>query len=247
MKEKYWSLQQCPLFEQLSTDELQHLESQSRIRDYRRNCPVYLPADDASSVYLLTSGLVKICHLTPEGKESILAFVQPGEVFGELAIFGMDARDEYVETVEASKVVKIPAAEVRRLIATHCEISLEVTRMMGIRRQRIERRLKNLLFLTNRDRLVHLLLDLAEQFGVPEAGGIRLKIKLSHQDLAKLIGSTRETITVTFGQLRDLSLVDSHRRQILLKEPAQLASGVNRPVPCLNRADEPTAKMMFAV
>jgi hypothetical protein len=95
--------------------------------------------------------------------------------------------------------------------------------MIGLRRHRIERRLKNLLFLPNRDRLVNLLLDLAEQFGAHDNDGIRLRIKLSHQELGNLIGSTRETVTVLLGQLRSEGSVEGGRRLNCPRVPGEHA------------------------
>ena len=72
-------------------------------------------------------------------------------------------------------------------MTSELDIALGVTKLIGLRRQRIENRLKNLLFTSNQQRLGHLLLDLAEQFGANIEGGIRLGLKLSHQEIANLI------------------------------------------------------------
>ena len=87
MPEKLWHLKTCELFGRLSPEQIQRIESRSRSRTFPARSPVYLPSEKADSVFLLTKGLVKVCHLTGDGKESILAFVEPGELFGELAIF----------------------------------------------------------------------------------------------------------------------------------------------------------------
>jgi CRP-like cAMP-binding protein len=110
----------------------------------------------------------------------------------------------------------------------HPVVSMSLTRMMGLRRRRIERRLKNLLFLSNRDRLTHLLLELAEQYGEPGAEGVRLRIRLSHQDLASIIGSTRETVTGVLGELQGEGLVRVGRKKILIRRPERLAEQVER-------------------
>lgn len=238
MPEKLWHIKSCELFGHLSTEQLDRLESRSRSRTFPARSPIYLPSEKADSVFLLAKGLVKVCHLTVDGKESILAFVEPGELFGELAIFDGEERDEYVEAVEPSTVVMIPAEPLQQLIAQSADVSLGITKMVGLRRHRIERRLRNLLFLSNRDRLVHLLLDLAEQFGLHTDDGIQLRIKLSHQELGNLIGSTRETVTVILGQLKAERSVEGGRRKIVLTNPQRLARSVNRKAPC-----EPRPKM----
>ena len=233
MSEKIWHLKQCDLFQHLAPDELRLLESRCRIRKVPRGSPIYLPADDADGVLLVTSGRVKICGFSVDGRQSILAFIEPGELFGELAVLDESARDEYAEAVEASSVILIPADEIRRLMAAHAEVSLGVTKLVGLRRRRIERRLKYLLFRSNRERLIHLLLELAEQYGFETADGIALRIKLSHQDLANIIGSTRETVTVVLGELQNEGSLRLGRRKIVLRDVNRLARIVSTTPPQL--------------
>src|SRR3990172_1313713 len=128
MPEKLWRLKTCELFGRLSPEQIQRIESRSRSRTFPARNPVYLPSEKADSVFLLARGLVKVCHLTADGKESILAFVEPGELFGELAIFEGQERDELVETVEASTVVMIPAEEMKRLMAECTDVALRITK-----------------------------------------------------------------------------------------------------------------------
>lgn len=235
MPEKVWHLKSCDLLCRLPAEQLDRIESRSRSRSFPAKTPIYLPSEKADNMFLLVRGLVKVCHLTADGKESILAFVEPGELFGELAIFDSDLRNEYVEAIEPSTVVMIPADVVKQLMTQCNDLALGISKMVGLRRHRIECRLSHLLFLSNRDRLIHLLLDLAEQFGIPDRQGIRLRIRLSHQELGNLIGSTRETITVLLGQLKAEGSVGGGRRTIILTAPDRLARGLNRQVPCLSR------------
>ncbi len=226
MSEKTWYLKRCNPFEQLPSEELAKVESRCRTRTFPRSSPVYLPADEANGVLLLASGRVKICSVSAEGKQAILAFIEPGELFGELALFDASEREEYAEAVEASTVVLIPAVEVQRLMEAYSHVSMGITKLVGLRRKRIERRLKYLLFRSNRERLVHLLLELAEQYGNRTAAGVQLSIKLSHQDLANIIGSTRETTTTLLGELQLEGYLKLGRRQLTITNIDRLAASV---------------------
>ncbi|MCA9239423.1 MAG: Crp/Fnr family transcriptional regulator [Planctomycetales bacterium] len=228
MTESLWWIKQCELFRRLAPGELQRLEQHSRCRSFPAKSPLILPSDGAESVFLLTEGLAKLSHLTGDGRESILAFIEPGELFGELALFDDRKPEEYVETVERCTVVAMPAEEVRRLVNEHADLAVGVTRLVGLRRQRIERRLRNLLFRSNRERLIHLLLDLSEQFGVQTNDGVQLRVRLSHQDIASLIGSTRESVTVLLGELKSAGEIGGGRRRVVLTKPCQLAKSVGR-------------------
>ncbi len=235
MPKNFWSLKHCSLFSQLDEQQLQRIESRSRSKSFPTNSAVFLPTEDVEHVFLLTEGLLKVSHVTSEGKESILTFIEAGELFGELALFDGQARDEIVSTMKRSNVVMIPIAQMRQLIHERSDVALGITKLVGLRRQRIERRLKNLLFLSNRDRLVHLLLELAGQFGFASDEGIGLRVKLSHQELANLIGSTRETVTIILGQLNAEGSVSCGRRKIVLVRPEFLARSVGCDPPRVER------------
>ena len=239
MSEKLWYLKNCQLFQLLTPEDLRQVEASSRVRSFPKKAPIYLPADTSHDVFLLASGRIKLCHITPDGKQSILAFIDPGELFGELAMLDDGQREEYAEALEKSTVVLIPRATIERLMETHAHLTLGVTKMIGLRRRRIERRLKNLLFLSNRDRLVHLILDLVEQYGRNTEEGVALTIKLSHQELANVIGSTRETVTVLLGEMQLEGLLKVGRRKMILRKLESLAASVHRSVPELPRETSP--------
>jgi CRP-like cAMP-binding protein len=226
MANELWYIKQCDLFQQLLPTQLEQLESQCQTRQFARGDPVYLPEEQARHVLLLAQGRVKICSSRNEGKQAILAFIDPGELFGELAIVGPNKRENYAEAVEESAVVLIPEELMRQLIEQNSRISLSVTKLFGLRLRKIERRLKYLLFRSNRERLVHLLLELAEQYGQQGSEGIDLQIKLSHHDLACVIGSTRETVTVLLGELQNEGCIQLGRRRITITDLTRLAASI---------------------
>lgn len=245
MSSTFWHIRNCQLFRKLNPEEIQQVEANSRYRKIKKNEPIYLPADLADGVLLLVSGRVRICHLTPEGKQSILVFIEPGEIFGELALVGAAKREEFAEAAEKSELVLIPRQNIEQLMALHPDLTMGISKVIGIRRQRVERRLKNLLFRSNRERLIHLILELVEQYGRRKDDTVELGIKLSHQELANIIGSTRETVTVVLGQLQNEGMISLARRKILVNQLEQLASEVGAPVPSLALPPRPTAGLVI--
>ncbi len=231
MDEKYWYLKRCELFEQLDEAQIARLEAVSQVRVFDRNSLIYLPEDESDSVLLLVSGRVRIYHITTEGKQALLAFIDPGELFGELTVIGQSEREEFAETMEKSQIVKIPASAIHDLMAENPDVTLSITKLIGLRRQRFERRLKSLMFQPNRERLIFLLLELAERYAVLHPDGIALRIRLSHQEMANIIGSTRETVTVVLGELQQEGLLEVKRKQVVLKNLDQLASSIGAKPP----------------
>ncbi|MBX3424183.1 MAG: Crp/Fnr family transcriptional regulator [Pirellulales bacterium] len=234
MTERLWYIKSCELFRRLSTAQLAALEARSRTRAFARGSTIYLPQDLADGVLLLAEGRAKIGSYSAEGKQTILAFIDPGEVFGELALMGGEQREEFAEAIEKSLIVAIPRDLMVQLVEENPALSLGVAKLFGMRRLRIERRLKYLLFRSNRDRLIHLVLELAERYGRQTDAGVELKIKLSHQDLASVIGSTRETVTVLLGELQNEGLIQLGRRRLTILDLEKLAGCVESTAPQLS-------------
>jgi CRP/FNR family transcriptional regulator, cyclic AMP receptor protein len=234
MNEKIWVLKRCQLFELLTPEECRRLESGAEMRTFRRQEIIYFPTDPGQSVLVLSRGRVKIKSVTVSGKETILTFIEPGEVFGELALLDAEPRREFAEAVEEARVLAMPRGNLLWLMEHRPDVALHVTRLLGFRRRRIENRLRNLLFRSNRERIACLLLELLETYGRPADGGWEIRLRLSHQDLANLIGATRERVTVTLGQLQRAGLIAVSRRRLVVLDRARLtteAEGVAEPAP----------------
>ncbi len=227
MNEKYWYLKKCPLFNQLSPHQIREVEASCFSREFSRGEVVYLPSDMSDSVLLLARGRVRIYHVTSEGKQAILSFIEPGEMFGELSLFNPDRRDEYAEAAGQSLVVLMPRDTIYSLMTRHPQISYSLTKLYGLRLRRIERRLKSLLYRSSRDRLVHLLLELAEKYGQQTNNGLMIDLRISHQEMASTIGATRETVTITLGELQSEGLIEVHRRRVYLQQVDRLSGSVD--------------------
>lgn len=227
MNEKYWYLKQCPVLTELTSVQIQSLESECFSREFARGETIYLPSDMGHSVMLLARGRVRIYHVTEEGKQAILGFVETGELFGELSAFSGSLRDEFAEATEKSLVVLMPRQTVQQLMRDHPSVSMKLTSLFGLRLKRIERRLKSLLFRSSRDRLIHLLLELGERYGRRTPDGLLIAQKISHQDMASIIGATRETVTITLGELQDEGILSIDRRRVTLKDFDGLAQSAD--------------------
>ena len=126
MSDAVWFLKRCPLFERLSPSECRRLETRSRIRSYRKGEVVYFPNEPGEHVLLLTRGRVKIVSRLPDGRESILALIEPGELFGELALFDASPRNEQAETVNDCQVVAIPRKDILDVVDRRPEFALSI-------------------------------------------------------------------------------------------------------------------------
>jgi CRP-like cAMP-binding protein len=235
MVNQFWYLKSCDIFRSLGSAQLARLESRSKYRKFEAKELIYLPNDHGDSALLLASGRVKMYHVTTEGKQSVLAFIDPGELFGEMAVLDAGDREEFAEAMEPSSIILIPGAEIQRVMAEQPVVSIEMTKLIGLRRRRIERRIKSLLYRSPRERMVCLLLELAERYGERSGEGLLLNVRLSHQEMSNVIGTTREMVTVMLGELRSQRMIDIRRRRIVLVQPARLAESVGETIPRLSR------------
>jgi CRP/FNR family cyclic AMP-dependent transcriptional regulator len=222
MSDRIWFLKRCPLFERLTPAESHRLEANSTLRSFSRRQIIYFPGEAGQTVLVLARGRVKIKSVTSDGRESILAFIDEGELFGELAILDAAPRGEFAEAVEPSQVLAVPRDDIVWLMERRPEVALHVTKLFGFRLRRVENRLRNILFRSNRERVVALLLELLDSHGQKDADGWEIRLRLSHQDLANLIGATRETVTVTLGQLQRDGLIEVRRQRIRVLKRARL-------------------------
>jgi len=138
MQDKHWFLKRCDLFGKLHPEQLACLEARCRIGEFPRGKLIYLPSDAGEACFLLAAGRVRIFGVSPEGKQSIAAFIEPGDLFGELAIFESTRRDEFAEAAEKSTIVLMPGDAVRALALDNPTLSLGITKLIGLRRRRIQ-------------------------------------------------------------------------------------------------------------
>lgn len=230
MSTKIWFLKRCRLFEQLTPAQCDRLDRSAVMRDFGRGDLIYFPNQPGTSVLLLAKGRVKIKHITPEGKEAILAFIDEGELFGELALLDGATRDEYAEAVASSQVLAIPREDLLWLVEQRPDVALHIMKLVGLRRRRIENRLRNVMFCSSRERVVGVLLELLETHGQPKGDHFELTLRLSHQEIASLIGATRETVTVVLGRLQLERLIDVRRRRIVVLDREGLVRALDEPV-----------------
>ncbi len=211
---KHWYLKHCDLFERLTPDQATQLERRAVMRGFRKGELIYVPGDPGHSVLVVARGRVRIKGITPDGKEFILAYVDEGEIFGEHGLFDEGPREEFAEAAEACELLALPREVLLAVLDQRPDVVLQITKLIGLRRKRVETRLRNLLFRSNRQRVAGVLTELLDSHGERNGRGWAIRIPLSHQELAGLIGATRETVTITLGQLQLDGLIRVQRRNI---------------------------------
>lgn len=165
MNEPLEQLRRCEAFRGADTPALKALAAGSKLCRFSPRVPVYLASDRADSLCLLVDGRIALGHVNELGKRSWLTFVDPGELFGEQALCSSPVRDQCAESFETSRVLIIPAKVVRQLLSTRAALAASMLEAVGRRMMQTNRRWRRQFYLSNRERLIHVLLDLADQYG----------------------------------------------------------------------------------
>ncbi len=220
---KLWYLKTIKLFAGLSSKEMRHMQRITRMETFEKGELVYLPGDPSDAVYLLKKGRVKISRVNNDGREAMLTILEPGEIFGEVEALSSDRRETLVQALEKVLVCEIQREEFDQYLHRYPHVGGRIIKLMGARLRAIESRVGELVFKSAPARLATILLNLSETMGEAEEKGIRLQARLTHQNFANLIGTSRETVSTLLSQFAQRGLVMQDHRHILILDKDRLA------------------------
>ncbi|MDZ7703555.1 MAG: Crp/Fnr family transcriptional regulator [Trueperaceae bacterium] len=209
-----WHLKNTQLFEDLSVDELEEL---SQITPYKRFAAgdiIYHMEDHADALYFVRDGMVKISMYFPNGKEMILALLGQYDIFGELLLLPSERRPNQAEAVMDTTLIVLPEEDFQRLIAQQPRIAMKFIKVMSTRLWQAQAWFAEVGAFDAPGRLANLLLRLASDFGAEGERGTVIDLNLTQQDLAKMIGATRETVSHCLAKLLEYGAVKRRRAPI---------------------------------
>jgi len=188
-----------------------------RIRVLARET-VYHPGTPSTAVYLVDEGRVKLSYLHPSGKRITLALRGRGEVFGVMALVGEKRRRHHAEAIEDSEIIRVERDTFMFAARRRPEVFADLLGVFGLWVQELEEIVEDLAFRDIQTRLSRQLLRLSDEYGVKTKHGILIGFKLTHRDLAEMIGSARENTTVVLNRFEREGILDKRRYQIVIKD-----------------------------
>jgi CRP/FNR family transcriptional regulator, cyclic AMP receptor protein len=219
-----WLLQRFGLLEPLSDLQRVRLAAQARLMTLEHGRRVYGPGDRSEHVYLVGMGLVGLA--APQDGWLPLTFLYPGEIFGEMALFGDARRDHGADVQHDAVICALPAVPVRELMHVNAEFARQVGRLLAARLRALQTHVAELLHPGARARVAHVLLTLAGRFGSRVGDAILVPVGLRQQDLAALAGVRRETANGILRDFSRLGIARMTRREIRLTDPAALEAAL---------------------
>ncbi|HHE48595.1 MAG TPA: Crp/Fnr family transcriptional regulator [Candidatus Acetothermia bacterium] len=179
---------------------------------------VYYPGTQSTSVYFVEKGKVKLSYLDPSGKRITLALRAAGELFGEMALVGEQRHRHHAEAMEDSVLIRIPREKMLAWVRDRPDVLYQLLQLFGLWIRDLEEIVEDLAFRDIQARLSRQLLRLSHEYGVKTKDGILISFRLTHRDLAEMIGSARENTTMALNRFAREGILKKRRYQIIIKD-----------------------------
>ncbi len=205
-------------FKRQLRDSLQRETIHGRSVKIARHANVYNSGDQDETVYFIESGQVKLLMLSSEGRECLLAIYSDGDIFGELCLSGLGARLETATAMKATTLKQIPCAQFFARL-TRDSLSEGFVRYLAARIADQQQVIANLVTVDSEQRLGQTLLQLARTMGKKDPRSIRIELKITHEELSEMVGTTRPRISLFMQRFHHLGLIETNKdRFFIIKE-----------------------------
>ncbi|HEY3998894.1 MAG TPA: Crp/Fnr family transcriptional regulator [Candidatus Xenobia bacterium] len=207
------------MFELLGDEELKHVQSIGYVRDFRKGEVLFHEGDPGDTLYILVAGAIKVYRVTEEGWEKTIHLAGEGDFLGEMSLLDGAPRSATAECLDQTTCICIGRQDFQNLLDKNPKLSRTILEDMCKRLRATTGELVDVSFKDARFRLVKLLASLAERYGRPDDGGqVQIKLRLTHQDLANMISSKRETVTRILQEFQDSQAISIDNRHIYVKD-----------------------------
>jgi CRP/FNR family transcriptional regulator, cyclic AMP receptor protein len=213
---------QQPFLTRLHAEELAALRSRAVPRQFARGATIVHQGEVPGRVVVIEQGYAKVTAVTEDGKEVVLAFRGPGDVLGELAALSALPRSATVRSIEPIDAIAIAVDDFAAWLEQHPRVALELLKVVIERLREADRQQFEFAAYQTLGRVARRLVELAERFGEPSEGGVRISLRISQEELAGWAGASREATTKALHDLREMDLVDTERRRFTVRSVDRL-------------------------
>ncbi len=215
-------LERVAIFEGLDPASLIQLRQAMRRRTFRQGEVIFHRDDPGQVLYVIKEGRVRIRLTSSEGQEVALSVFGPGESFGEMAILDSQPRSADAIAVDKVDVYTLQRQDFIGVIKSHPEIAIEVMKTLSQRIRLANQMVEDLIFLDVYGRVAKKLLELSKDYGVETEDGVRIDMRLTQQELASMIGASRESVNKVMGYFTDKSYISTDKHKITILRLAEL-------------------------
>lgn len=216
------------MFADLSHGDLSKISDIVIYRKYKKGMIIFMEGEPGDELYFVKQGRIKLAKALADGREQILHFVQKGEVFAEVLLFDGGTFPATAEVVEDAEVGIIRNKELDKLLNTHPEIAVKLLKIMSHRLRKAQLQIRDLALKDTYGRMASTLLKLAAEYGVEKQNTTEIDISLSQQELANMIGSSRETVARILSDFKKQKLVEVNKQKVSIIDLTGLQHWSNR-------------------
>jgi CRP/FNR family transcriptional regulator len=200
------------------------LAAGSSVMDFRPRRTIYRAGEEAACLYAIAGGRIKLSRQeNGSAREAVIDILSSGVLFGESALYSQaGTRENCAMAYESARLLKFPVGDFRDAMLEDRELYDYTFRLIGQRREQAERRIADFALDAIPARLGKLLAEFSDRYGIRESGGVLIDIPLPHREIASLLGSTRESVTVRLNAMRRAGTIDFVKRKILVKRRESL-------------------------
>ena len=222
--QKLGLLREVELFAGLTPADIEAIGQATTLTGFRPGQIVMSPDDPPDRIHILKQGRIRLYRVAPDGKQLTLDLFERGTILGDMSILGQDRMPEtFAQAVEEAVVCTITISELLRLIGRYPIIGVNVIRHLASRLRAAEQELESMAYRPVGQRLARRLVDLADRFGRATPDGTLIQARLTQQELADMVGTTRETLAHTLADFRRRGLLDTPQHRVLIRDATHLA------------------------
>jgi CRP/FNR family transcriptional regulator len=222
MSTAYDVLTEAPLFEALSEEDANALRSGIIEVSLDRGERLFAEGDDGDKLYIILTGKIKLTKAAPDGRENLLSVHGPGEMFGELSLFDPIPRTSSATAVTSARLAAIAHDDLRMWLSTRPEVAMHLLQALAQRLRKINDVKADLVFTDVPGRVAKALLDLSERFGVPTPDGVQVNHDLTQEELAQLVGASRETVNKALADFTARGWIQLAAKSVLVTDTDRL-------------------------
>ena len=211
-KTKVWYFQNFNLFKELDEATIKEMAEVSQMNTTRKREVIYFPEESSNTIYMLKQGKIKISRISPDGQTVTLALIGPGEIFGESAILGQSIHENIAEVVEDAVVCAIDKETFQGMLEKNNALSRRIQVYIGSRMRQVESKIEDLVFKDARQRVIRFLSQYVRSFGKELVDIWEVRPFLTHQEIAELTATSRQTVNAILNELKTEEMIDFSRQ-----------------------------------
>lgn len=213
----------APLFAEFSDQTYAAVRERMDELTFRRGEQIFLEGSQGDRLYVIGEGKVKLGHTAPDGREHLLAILGPGEILGEVALYDPGLRTATATALATTVLVELQHKDLLQILDQRPEVSQHLLRTLAQRLRRTNNAMSDLIFSDVPGRVAKALLDLGRRFGEQTDSGLRVTHDLTQEELAQLVGATRETVNKALAEFSSRGWLQLQGRTVVLLDVQKLA------------------------